>query len=439
MAVTTTLTWNEERSLQKLLGNVSLRLLYKSSVHGNNIQNMNNKCIGQGPTITMIYLPEYTFGIFILGHYPEMGKNFKEPNNSFFFSFQKNETMKMTTAFLNSTLEITSEDLRFDFAKFQSLYISPRSEKICIPEFLEEELGLTSDLSCRYSECEVFRVEGIKDDAGYISRITEATQHRNSLLEDLRDYKPYADLVSEIRILLLGPVGSGKSSFFNSVKSIFQGRLTRQAIVGSDITSITEQYRIYSIKYGIDGESLPFKLCDSMGLGEKEGVGLCVDDIPHILKGCMPDRYQFSPHKPITPKHPAFITSPSLKDGIHCVAYVFDINSMDSLSFAMRAKLIQVQKEVLNHGVAQVALLTKVKNSNEVLENNFSKMSKSMISQSQIIIASELLGVPISKIFVVENYASEREMDPVKDILILSALKQMLRAADDFLEDLPLE
>ena len=48
-------------------------------------------------------------------------------------------------------------------------------------------------------------------------------------------------------------------------------------------------------------------------------------------------------------------------------------------------------------------------------------------------------GIPLSRILVVDNYASEREMDPVKDILILSALKQMFRATDDFLEDLPLE
>lgn len=280
---------------------------------------------------------------------------------------------------------------------------------------------------------------GIKDEAGYINRITRATQHRNRLLADVRAYSPYADLVSEIRILLLGPVGSGKSSFFNSVKSIFQGHLTRQAIVGSDVTSITEQYRIYSIKDGKNGQSLPFMLCDSMGLDEEEGVGLCVDDIPHILKGCVPDRYEFSPQKPITPKHPTFITSPSLKDRIHCVAYVFDINSMDNLSPKMMAKLKQIQKEVINCGVAQVALLTKVNNCNEVLQDNFLKMNKTMISQSQIQNVNKILGIPLSRILVIENYASGREMDPLKDILILSALKQMFRAVDDFLEDLLLE
>ena len=48
-------------------------------------------------------------------------------------------------------------------------------------------------------------------------------------------------------------------------------------------------------------------------------------------------------------------------------------------------------------------------------------------------------GFPLSDIFVVSNYSSEWELEPVKDVLILSALRQMVWAADDFLEDLPLE
>ncbi|XP_039077632.1 interferon-induced protein 44-like isoform X2 [Hyaena hyaena] len=261
----------------------------------------------------------------------------------------------------------------------------------------------------------------------------------NQLLEELRAFKPNVDLISEIRILLLGPVGSGKSSFINSVRSAFQGRLTRQAIVGSDDTSITEQYRTYSVKDGNDGKSLAFRLCDSMGLHEKEGVGLCMDDIPHILKGCVPDRYEFSPHKPITPYDPAFITSPSLKDRIHCVAYVLDIKSISNLSSKMVAKFKQIQKEVLKCGIACVVLLTKMGNCSKTLQENFSNMDKSMTSQSQIIQVSKLLDIPTYNIFMVENYTSELELDPFKDTLILFVLRQMLRLVNDMLEDMPLE
>ncbi|KAF5923621.1 hypothetical protein HPG69_011017 [Diceros bicornis minor] len=164
-----------------------------------------------------------------------------------------------------------------------------------------------------------------------------------------------------------------------------------------------------------------------------------MDDIPYILKGCVPDRYQFSPHKPITPRHPAFITSPSLKDRIHCVAYVLDINSVNNLSSKMVAKFKQIHKEVLNFGIAYVALLTKVNNYDEVLQDDFLNMNQSTTSQSQIMNVNKMLNIPISNILMVENYASECQLNPLKDILILSVLRQMLRAADDFLEDLPLE
>lgn len=49
------------------------------------------------------------------------------------------------------------------------------------------------------------------------------------------------------------------------------------------------------------------------------------------------------------------------------------------------------------------------------------------------------LGFPFSDILLVSNYTSEWELDPLKDNLILFALRHMLGAADDFLEDLPLE
>ncbi|XP_058394349.1 interferon-induced protein 44-like isoform X1 [Diceros bicornis minor] len=439
MAVTTRLTWKEERSLQNLLGNVSLGLLYKSSVHGNSTEKMLDKCVHQGPTITVIYFRNYIVGAFMLGHFPVMHQDFRKPSASFYFSFQKNESTKMTTAFLSTALKITDERLTFYSSDDAIFCVIPSKSILCMHTLLRKKLELNLSSRLIYSGWEVFRVEGIKDDAGYIRKITRATQHRNGLLAELRAYKPCAGLVSEIRILLLGPVGSGKSSFFNSVKSVFQGHVTRQATVGSDDTSITELYRIYSLKDGKDGNSLPFVLCDSMGLDEEEGVGLCMDDIPYILKGCVPDRYQFSPHKPITPRHPAFITSPSLKDRIHCVAYVLDINSVNNLSSKMVAKFKQIHKEVLNFGIAYVALLTKVNNYDEVLQDDFLNMNQSTTSQSQIMNVNKMLNIPISNILMVENYASECQLNPLKDILILSVLRQMLRAADDFLEDLPLE
>lgn len=437
--MTSRLTWLEERSLRNLLGNASLSLLYKDSVHGCSIKDMVQRCRQQGSTITMIYLPNSIVGVLMLGDIPEIAGDSEKPCISFCFSFQKKDNItEMSTFFLN-LLKVDSAYLGFYSSGGLKFYVYPKERVISLSHLLAKELGLQSSTYSQCWECEAFRVEGIKRSPGYIKKVMTATQHRNKLLEDLRAYTPHADLVPKIRILLLGPVGSGKSSFFNSVKSVFHGHPSRQATVGSDNTSITEQYRIYSVKDGKNGQYLPFMLCDSMGLDETDDVGLCMDDISYILKGCVPDRYQFNPCNPITPKHPTFITSPSLKDRIHCVAYVLDINSFTSLSSKMVAKLKQIHEEVLDCGVAHVALLTKVNNCDEVLEANFLNMTRKMTSRNQVMFINKMLSIPISNILMVGNYASEQELNPLKDVLILSALRQMLRVADDFLEDLPLE
>lgn len=280
---------------------------------------------------------------------------------------------------------------------------------------------------------------GIKKNPGFIKKMVTAREHREEFLSTLRAYRPYADLVSEVRILLVGPVGSGKSSFVNSVKSVFQGRLTRQAIVGSDESSITKQYRVYSIKDGNSGDTLPFMLGDSMGLEVEEEAGLCTDDIPHILKGCVPDRYQFDPREPIKPEHFTYADSPPLKDRIHCVAFVLDINSVDTLSDKMVAKLKKIRKDVVDFGIGCVALLTNVRDYDEVLDDNFVNMAERMTSLSQVQNVQNMLNIPIANILMVSNYASERRLEPLKDVLIFAALGQMLRAADDALQDLPLE
>ena len=145
---------------------------------------------------------------------------------------------------------------------------------------------------------------------------------RTELMESIKSYKPTVSSVSQIRVLLIGPIGAGKSSFFNSINSVFRGHVTSQAISGSSTTSLTTQvsswhfmicvwgdwhvtifwfvfsslcttqFRSYSLKAGREGKPLPIILCDTMGLEESTGSGLDIDDISNILKGHLPDRYQ---------------------------------------------------------------------------------------------------------------------------------------------------
>ncbi|KAM9109421.1 interferon-induced protein 44 isoform 2-T2 [Megaptera novaeangliae] len=264
------------------------------------------------------------------------------------------------------------------------------------------------------------------------------TELRESLLTAIRTYEPYGGRVRQVRILLLGPIGAGKSSFFNSVKSVFRGHVTNQALVGSKTTGVSEKYRTYFIKDGKDGNTLPFILCDSMGLSEKE-EGLHMDDIPYILEGCIPDRYQFNSMKPITTGLDNYTGCPMLKDRIHCVAFVFDANSVGHLSDEMVEKIRRIRRELNKCGVVHVVLLTHVDTLDLITKGDLIDIYRCVPVKLKLEAVHRELGFALSDIFVVSNYTSEWELEPVMDVLNLSALRQMLWAADDFLEDLPLE
>ncbi|KAM9691247.1 LOW QUALITY PROTEIN: interferon-induced protein 44 [Dama dama] len=390
MAVATRLTWRQEKKLQNYFGEKQFSLLYKASVHGFSTNSLLKICSEQVPTLTVVYSEDQIVGAY-------MQKNYGEGNY-------------LITVFVFQ--EITITDCKVGPFKLRML-------------FDEDCYGNRED-------CEVFRCEDLLDKR----RMNGITELKESLLCAIRNYVPYGGLVNKIRILLLGPVGAGKSSFVNSVKSIFRGHVTNQALVGSNPTGTSEKNRTYFIKDAKDNNTLPFILCDSMGLSEKEGLDM--GDIPYILEGHFPDRYQCNSSK-LMPKGIGNHTGcPLLEDRVHCVAFVFNANSVEQLSNQMVKRIKRIQRELIKSDVVH-GMLTHVDTLDLITKADLIDIYKCVPVKLKLEAVHRKLGFALSDIFVVSNYTSEWELEPVIDVLILSALKEMLWAADDFLENLPLE
>ncbi|XP_066121060.1 interferon-induced protein 44 isoform X1 [Saccopteryx bilineata] len=426
MALTTCLTWMQEKRLQNFLKGKQLKLLYMASVHNFCSKDLLQRCCDQGPTITMIYTSDCIIGAYILDNYQDKKK---VP----IILLALKETNILGCKIRPCFPLVRSHHGEFLYDKSSNFQICLEKKKVFISLNVIEKLDLPPDTDISFQECQVFRCEDLLD----TRKMTGVNELRESLLSAVRTYKPYRDLVRQVRILLLGPIGAGKSSFFNSVKSAFHGHVTHQAVVGSSRTGMSKQYRTYSIKDGKDGNPLPFILCDSMGLSE-EG-GLCMEDLLYILKGHISDRYQFNFMKPITQGHGDYIDFPLLGNRIHCVTFVFDVNSVENLSYEMLAKIKRIRRELIKCGVVHVVLLTCVDTMDLIKREDLIDIYKCMPVKLKIEAVHKKLGVALSDIFVVSNYVSEWDLDPLKDVLVLSALRQMLLAADDFLEDLPLK
>ncbi|KAG2461614.1 IF44L protein, partial [Polypterus senegalus] len=167
---------------------------------------------------------------------------------------------------------------------------------------------------------------------------------RNELLEEIRNYKTLTESVEEPRILLVGQITAGKSSFFNSLNSVFRGHVMLQAASGYGDTSVSKQYRTYTVLDGKDGRKLPFILCDTMGLESNQQTK------KDNNKGHVPHMNEFNPKAPITRNDRRYREDPRLADKVHCVVYVFDANTVSLLNQNQLKKFKSIRAEVNNMG-----------------------------------------------------------------------------------------
>ncbi|XP_023930844.1 uncharacterized protein LOC106166954, partial [Lingula anatina] len=163
---------------------------------------------------------------------------------------------------------------------------------------------------------------------------------KDKIFDELVSYStPSPAKVPAARLLLVGSVGAGKSSFFNTVRSVWKGKVRSQAATGTAPHSLTTKYRVYAIQGG--HQTPAFRLCDTMGLEEDQGLD--VVDMSYVLDGHVPNHFQFNPAVRITRKSPGFVKDPGLADVIHCVALVIDGSTYKVMPPKVKDRLLAIR------------------------------------------------------------------------------------------------
>uniref|UniRef100_A0A4W5NDR8 Uncharacterized protein n=1 Tax=Hucho hucho TaxID=62062 RepID=A0A4W5NDR8_9TELE len=258
---------------------------------------------------------------------------------------------------------------------------------------------------------------------------------RETLMESISSYKPGCEALSEARVLLLGPVGAGKSSFISSVQSVFTGRFTNRAMVGSSSASFTKKLQLFNIRGRSPEQPTALILCDVMGLGDGETTGLTLHDALAIIKGHAPEGHKFSPEQPVRSETVGYVKKPSLKDKVHCVVFVVDASKVSSYTKGLGTTFQQLREHISDLGVHQVALLTHVDQVCQETARDITQVYNSKIVQQTMTTAGALLGMSTSYIVPVKNYSSELDVEENTDILLLSAVDHILQYVDLHFQD----
>ncbi|XP_066548358.1 interferon-induced protein 44 [Amia ocellicauda] len=256
---------------------------------------------------------------------------------------------------------------------------------------------------------------------------------KQRLMEEIRNLKPPQEESPEFRILTYGQISAGKSSFLNTVGSIFQDRLVSRAIVGVGSTSVTKKFTPYRLRDKKTGSNLSVALCDIMGMETRDGLGIHPDDIISAAKGHIKDGYQFNPVSPLKPDPRK---RPPVTDQAHCIIYIVAADQLSLLSDNILHKMKRVRDELNDMGLPQLVLLTKVDLACPLVKENLRNVYKSSYIKQQIEKCSQTVGIPANHILPVKNYHEESSLNDDLDVLILSALLQTLHFASDYIENM---
>jgi len=239
--------------------------------------------------------------------------------------------------------------------------------------------------------------------------------------------------ISHINVLLVGEVGAGKSSFFNTVNSVFRGYVTSLANAGSLGRSVTTQYREYKVRAGDDGEKIiKFRFCDTRGL-EAEG-GLAISDVEKILEGRVRDQTELTGE--IVPNKEGFRSHPTLENQTHFLAILVGADTLSLMPETLRDKIRKIRELAIQRSISSLVLMTKSDKVCPHTEKDTSKVFHSPEIRDKVLEIGSIFGMPPMNIHPVRNYFSEVEVELPMDILVLTAVRQILRGAHDFLQDM---
>lgn len=248
------------------------------------------------------------------------------------------------------------------------------------------------------------------------------------LEKKLRELKLSDSNVKYIRILLAGEVGAGKSSFINSVNSVFQGRITTEALADSGSgTSFTRTYRTYYMR---NGQSvLPFVFNDIMGLESGASQGADPEDIAKSLEGLLKEGHNFNPTNSANNDDCRNETSP--EDLTYCLVYVIAADKISMMTNEVFKKMRYIREKASALEIPQAVIMTRVDEECPLVKKSLRKIYTSKKIKEKMQECSNSVGVPVSHIFPVKNYHEEIDTQNDIDVLILRALTQIVQIADD--------
>ncbi|WAR29772.1 IFI44-like protein [Mya arenaria] len=426
------------------------RLLYSITRDGCAATVFHRKCDNQGPTVTVLYNPHGSvFGGYAGVSWQSSVGFHTEDNTAFIFQLMysgKRAVNIFRPKDASKAIYCNSNDSsNFGYPDFKAFSNTvplnndgtfSLNGSISLGHFYHNNNVSNKDInngSMVVTEMEI-TLENQRTRTEYGEKTPALTdEYISKLKEELASITPpKGSGITDFQLLLVGPVGAGKSSFINTAMSPFADRIMHKAAVGTSSQSVTRKYITYPVRKS-GGSCLNLRLCDTPGIGDHSGLDAL--NINFLLDGHVPSSFEFSCSRHISAKTPGFVHRPSLAEEAHCVAIVLDSSTINDLPAVTMTLLNDLKNLALEKGIPLAIIMTKIDKLHEEIAENLADVFKRPEVKTAVDQVSEAFGIPPNHVFPVKNYHSEMETEIAVHGLALLALRKMLFIASDALEE----
>eukprot|EP00091_Calanus_sinicus_P011294 TRINITY_DN25603_c0_g1_i1.p1 TRINITY_DN25603_c0_g1~~TRINITY_DN25603_c0_g1_i1.p1 ORF type:complete len:161 (-),score=30.31 TRINITY_DN25603_c0_g1_i1:107-565(-) len=124
---------------------------------------------------------------------------------------------------------------------------------------------------------------------------------------------------------------------------------------------------------------------------------------------------------------------PSIRDKIHCVAFVVDANGVTLMGDSLSDKICKIREQANKRYLNPIIILTRIDKICTETAKDTTKVYHSRIVRQKVEEVGLKFGIPENMIFPLRNYCKEIEKELGIDILTLRTLRQILRSSKGFL------
>ncbi|XP_053392377.1 uncharacterized protein LOC123566532, partial [Mercenaria mercenaria] len=252
-------------------------------------------------------------------------------------------------------------------------------------------------------------------------------EHVRQMKKELTMKEPIPGLgIKKYNILLIGTIGVGKSSFYNTLATVFGDKVKTHAPARESKGSVTNEVKAYTIETE-KGEELCVRIFDIRGFESQRGYE---HELAHILNGQLRIGYKF-PEQMSEPTEEDKRKPETLDDEIHLLCFL--TGPPENYNNAQIKEIDNIKHTTDLKGLPLVVVATKFDEQCLNITEDVDHLYKCKKSKDTTEDIAKFFKIQENHVLPVVNYTSENVKSKGKDRLALQAFHKMIEVTEDFL------